>query len=171
MSTNPTFYISIASSVAFMISEILPFINDTKVNGILHTIKIFLDSCKKNQASVVDGKTINDLDTKEIDSFIVDIKNEVNDIKIDIDNIKTYMKIGTITDTNGTTNGTTTDATNGTTTDATDATNGTTTDDTNGTTDVIINIKSDVNDIKNDVNDIKANINIIKNMFEHAEIV
>jgi len=155
MSTfNPTFYISIASSVAFVISEILPFVNDTKVNGILHSIKCFLNDCKKNQVSDVDGVT---------DSFIVDIKNEVNDIKNDIDNIKT--------DINNMKNGTTTETT-------TETTGGTTTETTNGTTtgvlsenDVIVNIKIDVNDIKNDVNEIKANINKIKNMFEHSEIV
>ena len=48
---STTFYISIASSVAFVISEILPFINDTKVNGILHTIKIFLEGCKKKSSN------------------------------------------------------------------------------------------------------------------------
>lgn len=143
---STTFYISIASSVAFVISEILPFVNDTKVNGILHTIKIFLENCKSNQVS--------DINTGN-DNFIVDIKNEVNVIKTDIDNIKTdinNMK-------NGTTTGTTTEIPTGTTIGVLPE------------NDVIVNIKVDVNDIKNDVNEIKANINEIKNMFEQAEIV
>ena len=147
---STTFYISIASSVAFVISEILPFVNDTKVNGILHCIKIFLENCKSNQVSDINTGNI------ENDSFIVDIKNEVNVIKTDIDNIKTdinNMK-------NGTTTGIPTE----------------TISDTSSTgvlpeNDVIVNIKIDVNDIKNDVNEIKANINEIKNMFEQAEKV
>jgi archaellum component FlaC len=150
---STTFYISIASSAAFVISEILPFINDTKVNGILHTIKIFLENCKSNQVSDINTGNV------ENDSFIVDIKNEVNDIKTNIDNIKNEVKdiknemkiigIPTVTpepDTSST--GVLTDG-----------------------NDVIVNIKVDVNDIKNDVNEIKANINEIKNMFEQAEIV
>ena len=139
---STTFYISIASSVAFVISEILPFVNDTKVNGILHTIKIFLENCKSNQVS--------DINTGN-DNFIVDIKNEVNVIKTDIDNIKT--------DINNMKNGTTTGIPTGTTIGVLPE------------NDVIVNIKVDVNDIKNDVNEIKANINEIKNMFEQAEIV
>jgi peptidoglycan hydrolase CwlO-like protein len=92
---STTFYISIASSVAFVLSEILPFINDTKVNGILHSIKIFLENCKSNQVS--DGGNIeklkNDFDqkSKETDSFIVDIKNEVNIIKADVNDIKSCL--------------------------------------------------------------------------------
>jgi hypothetical protein len=154
---STTFYISIASSVAFVISEILPFVNDTKVNGILHSIKIFLENCKSNQVSDINSGNV------ENDSFIVDIKNEVNVIKTDIDNIKTdinNMK-------NGTTTGIPTETTTGILTE-------TTTDTSTGVlpeNDVIVNIKIDVNDIKNDVNEIKANINQIKNMFEQAEIV
>ena len=143
---STTFYISIASSVAFVISEILPFVNDTKVNGILHSIKCFLENCKSNQVS--------DINTGN-DSFIVDIKNEVNVIKTDIDNIKT--------DINNMKNGTTTGIPTETITD--------TTIGVLPENDVIVNIKIDVNDIKNDVNEIKANINEIKNMFEHSEIV
>ena len=143
---STTFYISIASSVAFVISEILPFVNDTKVNGILHSIKCFLQNCKSNQVS--------DINTGN-DSFIVDIKNEVNVIKTDIDNIKT--------DINNMKNGTTTGIPTETITD--------TTIGVLPENDVIVNIKIDVNDIKNDVNEIKANINEIKNMFEHSEIV
>ena len=143
---STTFYISIASSVAFVISEILPFVNDTKVNGILHSIKCFLENCKSNQVS--------DINTGN-DNFIVDIKNEVNVIKTDIDNIKT--------DINNMKNGTTTGIPTETITD--------TTIGVLPENDVIVNIKIDVNDIKNDVNEIKANINEIKNMFEHSEIV
>jgi len=146
---STTFYISIASSVAFVISEILPFVNDTKVNGILHSIKCFLQNCKSNQVSDINTGNV------ENDSFIVDIKNEVNVIKTDIDNIKT--------DINNMKNGTTTGIPTGTTTD--------TTTRVLPENDVIVNIKIDVNDIKNDVNEIKANINEIKNMFEHSEIV
>ena len=145
---STTFYISIASSIAFVISEILPFINDTKVNGILHSIQIFLKNCKSNQVSdIVDGNT-------EIDNFIVDIKNEVNDIKTNIDNIKNEV--------NDMKTGTTTGIPNVT----PDISTGILSEN-----DVIVNIKIDVNDIKNDVNEIKANINEIKNMFEHAEVV
>jgi hypothetical protein len=148
---STTFYISIASSAAFVISEILPFVNDTKVNGILHCIKIFLQNCKSNQISDINSGNV------ENDSFIVDIKNEVNVIKTDIDNIKT--------DINNMKNGTTTGIPTETTTDT--SSTGVLTDGN----DVIVNIKVDVNDIKNDVNEIKANINEIKNMFEQAEIV
>lgn len=86
---STTFYISIASSVAFVISEILPFINDTKVNGILHSIKIFLENCKVSDGGNIE-KLKNDFDakSKETDSFIVDIKNEVNSIKADVNDIK-----------------------------------------------------------------------------------
>jgi len=157
MSTfNPTFYISIASSVAFVISEILPFINDTKVNGILHSIKIFLEDCKNNQVS--DGGNIENLKnefdtkTKETDSFIVTIKTDVVNIKTDIDSIKTDV------------NGIKTDVDNIKNNNLPIENGVTETNDFN-------DIKTEIFDIKNDVNDIKANINDIKNMFEHSEIV
>jgi trimeric autotransporter adhesin len=145
---STTFYISIASSVAFVISEILPFINDTKVNGILHSIKIFLDDCKKNQVSdagnIENFKNEFDTKTKETDNFIVtiktdidSIKTDVNGIKTDVDNIKNNNSSLSIENDDG----------------------------------VIVNIKTEIFDIKNDVNYIKSNINDIKNMFEHSEIV
>jgi archaellum component FlaC len=101
--TDPTtFYISIASSVAFLISESLPFVEKTKSNGILHSIKVLIDNYKKTQVSDEIIGTIkndittikNDIDTKtkETDSFIVNIKSDVNDIKNEIADIKTNIK-------------------------------------------------------------------------------
>ena len=90
--TETTFYISIASSIAFIISEILPFVNNTKVNGILHSVKIFLDDCKKSQVSdEVIEKMKDDITSnkKETNDFIITIKNDVNDIKNEVSNIKT----------------------------------------------------------------------------------
>jgi archaellum component FlaC len=119
---STTLYISIASSVAFVISEILPFIKNTEVNGILHSIQIFINDCKQNQ--IIDGGIVetlkndvnnvkievndikNDIDTIKsgtienssgdvivnIKSDVNDIKNEVNDIKIDVNDIKANIK-------------------------------------------------------------------------------
>jgi archaellum component FlaC len=116
---STTLYISIASSVAFVISEILPFIKNTEVNGILHSIQIFINDCKQNQ--IIDGGIVetlkndvnnvkievndikNDIDTIKsgtssgdvivnIKSDVNDIKNEVNGIKIDVNDIKANIK-------------------------------------------------------------------------------
>jgi len=95
MNSDPTFYISIASSVAFVISEILPFINNTEINGILHSLKVFLDNCKNPQVSdEVIEKMKNDITTIETksDDFIINIKNDVNDIKNEVSNIQTDIK-------------------------------------------------------------------------------
>ena len=93
-----TFYISIASSVAMLISEIMPFVEKTNSNGILHSIKVILDNCKnvkvsdevinniKNDITVI--KTDVDAKNKETDNFIVNIKNDVSDIKNELKDIK-----------------------------------------------------------------------------------
>ena len=55
---NPSFYISIFSSVCFAASEILPFV-PIKGNGIIHSILVclsFFDK-EKHDATVTDEKT------------------------------------------------------------------------------------------------------------------
>ena len=52
--SEPSFYISIVSSIAFGVSEILPFFSN-KSNGIMHSIAIFLSSIKKNN-TIIDNK-------------------------------------------------------------------------------------------------------------------
>jgi len=55
---NPSFYISIFSSVCFAASEILPFV-PVKGNGIIHSILVclsFFDK-EKHDATVTDEKT------------------------------------------------------------------------------------------------------------------
>jgi len=60
---NPTFYISIFSSICLFASELLPFV-PIEGNGILHTVLKYLSSCKKN---IEDSKNNAD----EIKSIII----------------------------------------------------------------------------------------------------
>jgi hypothetical protein len=69
---NPTFYVSIFSSVCLLASELLPFI-PIEGNGILHTILKYLSSCKKN---VEDAKNTAD-EIKTIISKLDDINNKL----------------------------------------------------------------------------------------------
>ena len=91
MPTDPTsFYISIASSSAFLISEVLPFISGVKSNGILHCLKICLENCSKaqvNNDAIEKMKT----DIKTNSDIIVNIKSDVNEIKTDIKDIKSMF--------------------------------------------------------------------------------
>lgn len=45
---NPSFYISIASSIGFIVSEILPFI-PMKSNGVLHALLVCISQYKPQQ--------------------------------------------------------------------------------------------------------------------------
>ena len=56
--SDPTFYITIISSLAFTISEILPFFS-SKPNGIIHSIVIFLSSIKNNNTITDNSKNKN----------------------------------------------------------------------------------------------------------------
>ena len=86
-----TFYISIASSSAFLISEVLPFINGIKSNGILHCLKICLENCSKAQVTNDSiEKMKNDINTNN--DVIVNIKSDVNEIKNEVNTIKTDIK-------------------------------------------------------------------------------
>lgn len=68
---NPSFYISIFSSICFVASEILPFV-PVKGNGIVHSILVCLSSFNKEPPNdtttkntiTVDQKDIKDLNTK-----------------------------------------------------------------------------------------------------------
>jgi hypothetical protein len=51
--SNPSFYISVVSSIAFGVSEVLPFFSN-KSNGIVHSIAVYLSSMKNN--TVIDNK-------------------------------------------------------------------------------------------------------------------
>jgi len=48
---NPSFYISIASSIGFIVSEILPFI-PIKSNGVLHAILVCISQYKPQQQTI-----------------------------------------------------------------------------------------------------------------------
>ena len=69
---NPSFYISIFSSVCLFASEILPFV-PIKSNGIIHLILTCLSSQNKKQVVVKDD--------------IADIKNKLSTIIVKIDKI------------------------------------------------------------------------------------
>lgn len=53
---NPSFYVSIFSSICFVASEILPFL-PTKGNGIFHTIIELLSKYDKNSSQIQDKNT------------------------------------------------------------------------------------------------------------------
>ena len=53
---NPSFYISIFSSVCFVASEILPFV-PVQANGILHAVLLCLSSFNKPQPQVINTTT------------------------------------------------------------------------------------------------------------------
>jgi hypothetical protein len=59
--SNPSFYISVVSSIAFGVSEVLPFFSN-KSNGIVHSIAVYLSSMKNN--TVIDNK--NPIELKEV---------------------------------------------------------------------------------------------------------
>jgi len=69
---NPTFYVSIFSSVCLLASELLPFI-PIEGNGILHTILKYLSSFKKN---IEDAKNNAD-EIKTIISKLDDINHKL----------------------------------------------------------------------------------------------
>jgi hypothetical protein len=54
--TNPSFYISIFSSICFITSEILPFL-PIKANGILHAILVCLSDYNKNNFYILNKDT------------------------------------------------------------------------------------------------------------------
>ena len=66
---NPSFYISIFSSICLISSEILPFI-PSKGNGILHTILEILSSFNKKQNNIVNNKETQD-ETTEMKEVVV----------------------------------------------------------------------------------------------------
>jgi hypothetical protein len=53
MFENPTFYVSIFSSICFVASEILPFL-PTKGNGIFHTVIELLSKYNKTKPQIED---------------------------------------------------------------------------------------------------------------------
>ena len=81
---NPSFYVSIFSSVCFLASEILPFL-PTNGNGILHTIVKLLSDCNK-EPKIEKGKEKEDEEKEEKDeteldakiNFILDKLNNIN---------------------------------------------------------------------------------------------
>lgn len=60
---NPSFYISIFSSVCFVVSETLPFL-PIKGNGIVHAILECLSSYNKPDDKTTDNPISNDIENK-----------------------------------------------------------------------------------------------------------
>ena len=74
---NPSFYISIFSSICFAASEILPFL-PTKGNGILHAILECLSKYNKTQAQIEEeAKDIRELNAK-IDILMTKLNTSLN---------------------------------------------------------------------------------------------
>jgi hypothetical protein len=71
---NPSFYISIFSSICFLASEILPFL-PTDGNGIFHTIIKILSKYNKQPTIQKEKERIDDIDKK-----INDILNKLDNI-------------------------------------------------------------------------------------------
>lgn len=68
--TNPSFYISIFSSVCFVASEILPFL-PIKANGILHAILVCLSDYNKNNFHDLDKDTKNNYSQTDDDNNVI----------------------------------------------------------------------------------------------------
>ena len=75
---NPSFYVSIFSSVCFLASEILPFL-PTNGNGILHTIVKLLSDCNK-EPKIEKEKEEKDETELDLDSKINSILDKLNNI-------------------------------------------------------------------------------------------
>ena len=76
---NPSFYISIFSSVCFVISEILPFL-PIKGNGIVHAILECLSSYNKDNKKQDDKTTDNPISN--------DIENKLDKVLEKLDEIQ-----------------------------------------------------------------------------------
>ena len=70
---NPSFYISIFSSICFIASEILPFL-PTDGNGFFHTIVKLLSKYKKQSTIENEDKRIDELEAK-IKSILDKLEN------------------------------------------------------------------------------------------------
>lgn len=68
---NPSFYISIASTITLFVSEILPFI-PIKSNGILHAILVCI-----SKINITDNKKEENV---PLNSIVINL-NDINDIK------------------------------------------------------------------------------------------
>jgi hypothetical protein len=74
--TNPSFYVSIFSSICFICSEILPFL-PTDCNGLTHSIILMLS--QYNKSVIIDNATLHK--DKEI-MLKEQMKDQLPDIKI-----------------------------------------------------------------------------------------
>ena len=72
---NPSFYISIISSCAFIISEILPLL-PIKQNGVVHSILVFIQNQNKNVI------TVNNKDIEIIKNNLTDITKRLDNLEI-----------------------------------------------------------------------------------------
>lgn len=82
--SDPSFYISIISSVAFGVSEVLPFFSN-KSNGIVHSIAVYLLSMKNN--IVIDKNKNSKNNAIELTDIVV-IKDKLDEIINMIENNK-----------------------------------------------------------------------------------
>jgi hypothetical protein len=85
---DPSFYISIISTVSLLVSEILPFL-PIKSNGILHTVLTFIASPAKAKAKLEEEKQ--KFDDKHVDeknslltTQISELQKELKEIKIEM---------------------------------------------------------------------------------------
>lgn len=85
MFDNPSFYISLISSVAFISSEILPFL-PIKSNGIVHAIIQACANLNVKEQQVVSHKKENE------NKDVVITINDINDIKDKLNSIIENMK-------------------------------------------------------------------------------
>ena len=73
--SNPSFYISIFSSICFAASEILPFL-PIKGNGIIHAIVACLSEYNKQPSAEKEDQRIDDLEKKI--NIILDKLNSID---------------------------------------------------------------------------------------------
>ena len=82
--SDPSFYISIISSVAFGVSEVLPFFSN-KSNGIVHSIAVYLLFMKNN--ILIDKNKNSKNNAIELTDIVV-IKDKLDEIINMIENNK-----------------------------------------------------------------------------------
>ena len=84
---DPSFYISIISTVSLLVSEILPFL-PIKSNGILHTVLTFIASPAKAKAKLEEEKQKLDKNIDEKNSLLTtqisELQKELKEIKIEM---------------------------------------------------------------------------------------
>jgi hypothetical protein len=85
---DPSFYISIISTVSLIVSEILPFL-PIKSNGILHTVLTFIASPAKAKAKLEEEKQ--KLDNKNGDEKNTLLSIQISELQKELKEIKIEM--------------------------------------------------------------------------------